>query len=101
MTKGSCFVVDVIANIRKVRRDKLKLFGDFVSLFANISTQFQSDRITEFLFDLYTKDGSKKDSERRRRATTVSDEVTTIAASNPLPKEMTAFWPSKGCYSSR
>ena len=88
------YLVDVMANIRKIRIKGLRTFADFCSSFLNMLLAIckNATRI-DLVFDSY-KEGSVKDTERSRRSTMKPIEISMIAEDTPLPVNMDAFWAS-------
>ena len=93
-TEKMCFV-DVMANIRKVRMVGLSTFHSFGSSFSEMMAVYHRFGHCDYVFDLYSDRPSVKDSERMRRVSKKSVELSTIIAHTPIPKNMDTFWPSK------
>ena len=91
---GTCCIVDVMANIRKIQTKSSKNFGDFCDAFLGYvaSTAKGASRI-DFVFDSYMGT-SLKDSERQRREKKSPIELHDVSRETPLPREMDRFWPS-------
>ena len=90
----TAYLVDVMANIRKIKIKENKTFGHLCKSFFNYVFKIGevTDRI-DFVFDSYME-GSIKDSERRRRQTVAAIDLNDIENSTPLPVEMDRFWGS-------
>ena len=88
------YLVDVMANVRKIRIKVLRTFADFCSTFLNMLLAIckNATRI-DLVFDSY-KEGSVKDTERSRRSTMNPIEISMIAEDTPLPVNMDTFWAS-------
>jgi hypothetical protein len=88
------YVVDVMANVRRVRSKMLKTFGEFLDTFLAmvLSLSTNAHRI-DFVFDTYLK-GSVKDSERVRRCEEKPIEINNLTRDTPLPVDMATFWSS-------
>jgi len=96
-TKPGCntaYLVDVMANLRKIQIKPLKLFKDLCDniLEMNLQSARGASQI-HFVFDSYMS-GSVKDSERIRRSTLKPIEINVINDETPLPVNMDFFWPS-------
>ena len=91
---NSAFVLDVMANVRKVNLSKLSTFQDLLATFISTSEGYRRFGRCDFVFDMYPDKASVKDSERKRRAEKVPIEYTSIDPSSQLPKHMDSFWPS-------
>ena len=91
----TCYVVDVMANLRKLQTGNITTFGEFTDSFLSYVQHLanQSCRI-DLVFDSYI-DSSIKDSERMRRAKKTPIDLHTIERHTPLPKEMDRFWASR------
>ena len=88
------YVVDVMANIRKLPTLKLKTFGDLLDTFIKpYETYSHYAFCIDFVFDTYIE-GSVKDSERVRRTELQPIDINQLTAETPLPKEMGSFWSS-------
>ena len=85
------YLVDVIANVRKIRLKGLRTFADFCSSFLNILLAIckNATRI-DLVFDSY-KECSVKDTERSRRSTMKPIEIRMIAEDTPLSVNMDTF----------
>ena len=90
----TCYIVDVMANIRKLQTGNITTFGEFTDSFLSYVQHLanQACRI-DLVFDSYI-DSSIKDSERMRRAKKTPIDLHTIERHTPLPKEMDRFWAS-------
>ena len=91
---GTCCIVDVMANIRKIPTKSSKTFGDFSDAFLSYiaSTAKGASRI-DLVFDSYFE-MSLKHSERQRRAKKLPIELHDVSRDTPLPRQMDKFWPS-------
>ena len=91
---GTTYLVDVMANVRKIRTKGLQTFADFCSTFLNMLLAIckNATRI-DLVFDFY-KEGSVKDTERSRRSTMKPIEISMKAEDTPLPVNMDTFWAS-------
>ena len=90
----TAYLVDVMANIRKIKIKENKTFGNFCkSFFSYVFTIGQETDRIDFVFDSYME-GSIKDSERRRRQKVAAIDLNDIENSTPLPVEMDRFWGS-------
>ena len=88
------FVVDVMANIRKIPCKNLFLFGEMVSQFhGNFSTAMKNGRLN-FVFDVYHDEPSVKDCERLRRQEMKPVNLSEVKNLTPLPKDLKTFWSS-------
>ena len=92
---NASFIVDVMANIRKVNLAKLSSFGDLMDNFISFSDIYRQFGRCDYVFDIYSEEPSVKDSERKRRSDVVPIEYSSINPRLPLPKDMKMFWPSK------
>ena len=93
-TTESAFVIDVMANVRKVNITSLHTFEDFAQAFFSTSSECRQFGRCDFVFDIYHGNPSVKDTERKRRAENVPIEYNSITPSSALPKHMDLFWPS-------
>lgn len=88
------YVVDFIANVRKLILNALKTFGDlarsFLSMILNLSRN--ADTI-HFVYDTYI-DGSIKESEEWEDAINLLENLTAIDELTSLPVDMSSFWAS-------
>lgn len=93
--KGTCYIVDVMANIRKIKTKSTKTFGEFSDAFFRYidSTSKCASRI-DLVFDSYVE-SSLKDSERLRREKKPAIELHDVSRTTPLPQEIDRFWPSR------
>ena len=91
---NSAFILDVMANIRKINLIKLSSFQDLLDTFFLTTEIYRRLGRCDFVFDMYPDNASVKDSERKRRAEKVPIEYTSIDPSSQLPKHMDSFWPS-------
>ena len=94
-TEKMCFVVDAMANIRKVRIVGLPTFHSFASSFSKMMAVYHRFGRCDCVFDLYSDRPLVKDSERMHRVSKKSVEVSTIKPHTPIPKDTDTFWPSK------
>ena len=85
---NASFIVDVMANIRKVNLTNLSNFGDMMDNFISFMGIFHQLSRCEPVFDMYSEEPSIKDSERKI-------EYNPINIRLHLPKDMKMFWPSK------
>ena len=90
----STFLVDVMANFRKVDIKRLNMFGELCANLVDyvLSIAVRSTRI-DFVFDTYIEN-SVKDSERGRRSRSRAIEMGSLACATPLPVDMDSFWSS-------
>ena len=86
-------LVDVMANVRKIRTKGLRTFADFCSTLNMLLAICKKATRIDLVFDFY-KEGSVKDTERRRRSTMKPIEISMIAEDTPLPVNMDTFWAS-------
>ena len=95
-TMNTVYLVDVMANIRKIRANakETKTFGEFVHNFLTYvqNVAKRASRI-DFVFDSYI-DKTIKDSERQKRAKSSAVELSKINRETPLPVQMETFWAS-------
>ena len=91
---NASFIMDVMANIRKVTLTKLSRFSDLLASFVSFSDAYRRFGRCDYVFDMYSDESSVKDSERKRRTNTVPIEYSALDPSSPLPKDMATFWPS-------
>ena len=88
------YIVDVMANVRKIDVKNMKYFGElcqsFLSYVLNICRN--ADQI-HFVFDSY-RDGTVKDSERSRRYQSYPIDISIITDNTPIPVDMSSFWAS-------
>ena len=88
------FVVDVMANLRKIPHKEFSTFGQLLTQFVtNFYSPFKSGRLN-FVFDIYNDEPSVKDNERLRRKESTPINLSEIKDSTPLPKDLKTFWPS-------
>ena len=94
MPMHTTYIVDMMANIRKLKTATLSDFGGFCNAAINFTQNSarHADRI-DFVFDEY-KEESIKDSERARRRGNPPINLSMINANTPIPVEMKTFWPS-------
>ena len=92
---NASFIVDVMANIRKVNLTNLSNFGDMMDNFTCFTGTFHQFGRCDYVFDMYSEEPSVKDSERKRRSDVSPIEYSSINPRLPLPKDMKMFWPSK------
>ena len=85
------YLVDVMANVRKIGIKGLRTFADFCSTFLNMLLDIckNATRI-DLVFDSY-KEGSGKDTERSRRSTMKPIEISMKAEDTPLPVNIDTF----------
>ena len=77
------YLVDMMANVRKLRTKDLNTFGEFCGAALNYVQKSANDaNRTDLIFDSYTGK-SIKDSERRRRQITRPIELSTINTGTP------------------
>ena len=88
------FVIDVMANIRKVQVAKMSTFDNLLSGFLSLTAKYHEFGRCDYVFDMYSNAPSVKDGERKRRCDKVPVEYSSIERSSPLPQEMGTFWPS-------
>ena len=90
----TAYLVDVMANVRKIRMKGLRTFADFCSTFLDmlLAISKKATRI-DLVFDSY-REGSVKDTERSRRSTMKTFEISMIAEDTPLPVNMDTVWAS-------
>ena len=88
------YLVDVMANARKIRIQGLRTFADLCLTFLNMLLAIckNATRI-DLAFDSY-KEGPIKDTERSRRSTRKPIEISMIADDTPLPVNMDTLWAS-------
>ena len=91
---NAAFIIDVMANIRKVNLTKLSRFQELVASFLSSCDAYRRFGRCDFVFDMYTGDASVKDSERKRCTKKVPIEYSSIDPCSQLPKHMDLFWPS-------
>ncbi|XP_052271149.1 uncharacterized protein LOC127871907 isoform X2 [Dreissena polymorpha] len=90
----TAYIVDVMANIRKLRISGLRTFNDLCTAFARcISALSRPAKRIDFVFDSYIE-GSIKDNERSRRSRYRPIEVNMVNEDTPLPVNMDTFWAS-------
>ena len=94
-TIDTSFIIDVMANIRKVRTVGHQNFEQFGSAFLSLMSVYHQFGRCDYVFDMYSDKPSPKDNERMRRTTDRPIELSSIASETPLPKNMATFWPSK------
>ena len=88
------YLVDVMANVIKIRIKGLQTFADFCSTFLNMLLAiFKNAARIILVFDSY-EEGSVKDTERSRRSAIKPIEISMIAEDTPLPVNMDTFWAS-------
>jgi len=88
----TCYIVDVMANIRKLQEKKCKNFQDFCNAFLGLVTASTKAAIRiDLVFDSYMEK-LLKDSEHQRRERKSPMELHEVSGENPLP--MDRFWPS-------
>lgn len=85
---NASFIVDVMANIRKVNLTNHSNFGDMMDNFISFMGIFHQLSRCDYVFDMYSEEPSIKDSERKI-------EYNPINIRLHLPKDMKMFWPSK------
>ena len=93
-TEISCFVIDVMANVRKIRTVALSDFQTFATSFSTMMAVYHKFGRCDYVFDLYSDGHSVKDSERMRRVSKKSVELSTIKPYTAIPKDMDTFWSS-------
>jgi len=88
------YIVDVMANVRKLKTSSLSTFGELCNQFLSMifGVCKNASRI-DFIFDSYIE-GSVKDSERLRRTQKTPVLYSNIALESKLAKDMDSFWPS-------
>ena len=91
---GTAYLLDVMANVRKISTKGLRTFADLCSNFLNMMLAIckNANRI-DLVFDSYNE-GSVKDTERSRRSTVTPIEISIVAEDTPLPVNMDTFWAS-------
>ena len=88
------YIVDTMANIRKMKTNDLKTFGDFALVFTNyIMASAKGANRIDLIFDSYCE-RSIKDHERQRRQNLHPIELNLLQEDTPLPIEMNRFWTS-------
>ena len=92
--RNSAFIVDVMANIRKVQTAKLSTFDDLLSMFLTTTSKYHEFGQCHYVFDMYSTESTVKDIERKRRCENVPIEYSAITGATPVPKDWTTFWPS-------
>lgn len=94
MPMHTTYIVDMMANIRKLKTATLSDFGAFCNAAINFiqNSARHADRI-DFVFDEYREE-SIKDSERARRRGSSSIDLSMINGNTPIPVEMKTFWAS-------
>ena len=93
-TMKTGYIVDVMANIRKMKTSNVRTFGEFCSNTLNATQCIAKCASKIYLvFDSYFE-MSIKDSERRKRQKKPPIELHYINKETPLPVEMDRFWPS-------
>jgi hypothetical protein len=92
--KVTAYLVDMMANVRKVGLKDLSTFADLCKSVISMirKNAVNADRI-DLVFDSY-EEGTIKDAERERRNKTHPIEVATIDSKTALPVEMDRFWSS-------
>ncbi|KAL4238796.1 hypothetical protein ACF0H5_003503 [Mactra antiquata] len=91
---NTVWLVDVMANIRKINIRGLKTFEHLCNSFLRMISMLCSKATrVDFVFDSYVET-SVKQSERIRRYTTKSIEICSINEDTPLPANMDTFWSS-------
>ena len=87
-------IVDVMANVRKIKQKASSHFGEFCDSFLRfIQSSAKGASRIDFVFDSYI-DKSIKNSERQRREKKSPIEVHDVRRETPIPQEMDRFWPS-------
>ena len=88
------YIVDVMANVRKLPTSSISTFGQLCQKFSEMMTAMckNAERI-DFVFDCYVE-GSVKDNERQRRMSKTPIVLSDITNDTRLPKDMDSFWPS-------
>ncbi|KAG1682452.1 Solute carrier family 22 member 2 [Nymphon striatum] len=90
----TAYIVDMMANVRKMRTKGMGTFGAFCeATFIYIQNAAKRANRIDLIFDSYI-DKSIKDSERGRRQTVAPIELNMINQETPLPVEMERFWSS-------
>ena len=92
--RNSAFIIDVMANIRKVQTAKLSTFDDLLSKFLTTTSKYHEFGQCHYVFDMYSTESTVKDIERKRRCENVPIEYSAITGATPVPKDWTTFWPS-------
>ena len=88
------YVVDVMANVRKVPTSSISTFGQLCQTFSElVSAKCRNAQRIDFVFDSYVE-GSVKDNERQRRKSKTPIVLSDITNDTRLPKDMDSFWPS-------
>lgn len=90
------FIINVMANIRKVHVAKMSTFDDLLSGFVSHTAKYHEFGRCDIVFDMYSNAPSVKNSERKRRCDKVPTEYSSTERSSPLTKDMGTFWPSNG-----
>ena len=85
---NASFIVDVMANIRKVNLTNHSNFGNMMDNFISFMGIFHLLSRCDYVFDMYSEEPSIKDSKRKI-------EYKPINIILHLPKDMKMFWPSK------
>jgi len=88
------YIVDVMANVRKLKTSSMKTFGEWCNQFLSMifGVCKNASRI-DFIFDSYME-GSVKDSERLRLTQKTPVLYSNIALESKLATDMDSFWPS-------
>lgn len=90
----TAYIVDVMANVRKISPREHNTFGEYCSAILDyVSNSSKHAHRIDLVFDSYI-DLSVKDSERKRREGHQPIELNLVMEDTPLPVEMDRFWPS-------
>ena len=91
---NASFVIDVMANLRKVSVTGLSNFQDLVLGLASPCSVYHQYGRCDYVFDMYSECLSPKDCERRGCSELVPIEYSSVEPETPLPKRVETFWPS-------
>ena len=95
---NASFVIDVMANLRKVSVSptslRLSYFQDIVLALASLCSVYHQYGRCDYVFEMYSECPSTKVCERRRRSEVVPIEYSSVKPGRPLPKKMETFRPS-------
>jgi len=88
------YIVDVVANVRKLKTSSMSTFGELCNQFLSIifGVCKNASRI-DFIFESYIE-GLVKDSERLRRTQKTPVLYSNTAIESKLARDMDSFWPS-------
>lgn len=92
--KNSSFIIDVMANVRKVGVAGQSNFQDLVTHLVSLWKVYHQFGRCDYVFDMYSDSPSVKDSERMRRSEAVPIEHSCVEPGTPIPKQMKTFWSS-------